>query len=160
MLNKIIIYTDGSCIPNPGAGGWAAVINRNKDIEIISGAVTYSTNNRMEIQAIIEVISHLYQESKELVIHTDSGYVVNTLERKWIENWEKNGWKTAKGDNVKNKDLWIKIKNEMMMTQCKISFVKVKGHSGNKFNELVHEEALAQANKMNDKIEARSLGSQ
>lgn len=156
-MNKIMIYTDGSCIPNPGVGGWAAAINRNEEIEVISGSTAYSTNNRMEIQAVIEVINHLLNESKEIRIHTDSSYVVNAVQKGWINNWLRNGWRTSTGDLVKNKDLWVDLYSALNESTCMIEFVKVKGHFGDKFNELVHDKALEEANKRNSDVEDRSV---
>lgn len=156
MKEKIIIYTDGSCTPNPGAGGWAAVIKRNEDEhEVISGGVKYTTNNRMEIKAVIEVIKHFVLTSNtELLIHSDSSYVVNTITKGWIEGWARRGWKTKANSDVKNKDLWVQLYKAIRQSQCEITMVKVKGHDGDELNELVHDVALGEANKMNESFEA------
>lgn len=152
-MDKITVYTDGSCTPNPGAGGWAAIINYKEGINTISGGEVYTTNNRMEMKAVLEVINHfLLETDKEIIIHSDSSYVVNAITLGWIHNWKRNGWKTKQGTDVKNKDLWIMIQHAIISSQCEIKMVKVKGHVGDKFNEMVHDAALAEANKMNESM--------
>ena len=125
------IYTDGACKGNPGPGGWGAYFKfQNSEKELFGGEIQ-TTNNRMELIAVIEAIKSI-SESKKLKIFTDSKYVKNGIQD-WIINWEKNGWKTASKKPVANKDLWIqlnKIKNIR-----KIEWNWVKGHSGNLGNE-------------------------
>ena len=129
-MNKITIYTDGACSGNPGRGGWAAIILDGEKIEKISGSKDNTTNNRMELTAVISALK--YVKDKNLEIYTDSKYTKDGIE-KWISNCKKNGWKTASKKPVANKDLWIqlnKIKNIR-----KIEWNWVKGHSGNLGNE-------------------------
>ncbi|MEK7572322.1 MAG: ribonuclease H [Patescibacteria group bacterium] len=138
--NEIIIYTDGSSLGNPGPGGWGAVvlINNEKIIEI-GGRENKSTNNRMEITAAIEAL-HLIEkrkiESKTIIIHTDSSYLLNGITL-WIYAWVKNNWKTKPGDPVLNKDLWeilYKVHSNLK-NKYEIEWVKVSGHKGIHLNE-------------------------
>ena len=102
----IKIYTDGACSGNPGRGGWAAIILDGEKIEKISGSKDNTTNNRMELTAVISALK--YVKDKNLEIYTDSKYTKDGIE-KWISNWKKNGWKTANKQDVKNKDLWSEL---------------------------------------------------
>ena len=128
----MIAYTDGSCFGNPGKGGWGVVLI--KDGNLISTHCGYedmTTNNRMELMA---VISAMEVEQNITTIYTDSKYVKNGIEV-WIHNWVKNGWKTAAKRPVKNRDLWEKLYNLNRETNPKWEWVK--GHSGDKWNDLV-----------------------
>ena len=131
----IKIYTDGSCLENPGNGGWAAIINDNGNIKKINGSEKNTTNNRMELMAPIMALKKIKTNS-EVIIYTDSKYVKNGI-TEWIKNWEKNGWKSANKKTVKNKDLWIKLNN--LCKDNKIIWKWVKGHSNNKYNNLADE---------------------
>ena len=127
----IKIYTDGSCLENPGNGGWAAIIiDDEKKIEI-KGSKKNTTNNQMELTAAIEGLKVLKEPCK-VKLYTDSKYVMDGI-NSWIANWKKNNWKTASKKDVKNKDLWIELDAET----CKheIEWIWVKGHSGNIGNE-------------------------
>ena len=145
----IKIYTDGSCIGNPGRGGWAAIIIENKKQKIISGSEPYTTNNRMELVAVIKSLKLV--KKKELSIITDSQYVKNGIEV-WIFKWKKNGWMTAEKKPVKNKDLWLLL--EKLSKNKKIKWEWVKGHSSDKLNNKVDEIARNEANNIsyNEKI--------
>ena len=103
----IIIYTDGSCITNPGNGGWAAIINDEKEIRKISGSEKNTTNNRMELLAPINALKDM-KPGVEIKIYTDSQYVKNGI-TDWINTWLANNWKTSKKEDVKNKDLWLSL---------------------------------------------------
>ena len=141
-MSKITIYTDGACSGNPGPGGWGCVIlegepdNPSKEIEM-SGGEKSTTNNRMELMAAIQSLSRVAQDSEmavnEVTLITDSQYVKNGITQ-WIFNWKKNGWKTANKQPVKNQDLWIKL-DELTHT-LNIKWGRVKGHAGNKYNEI------------------------
>ena len=124
------IYTDGSCIGNPGKGGWAAIIINNGKKKIISGSENYTTNNRMEIIAVIKALNTI--KLKQATLITDSQYVKNGIEI-WIHKWKDNGWMTAEKKPVKNKDLWLKLDEEINRHNIKWNWVK--GHANNKFNE-------------------------
>ena len=129
---KILIYTDGACSGNPGIGGWGVVIlvPREKPVHL-NGGSNNTTNNQMELTATIEGLQY-FKESKQILIITDSKYVINGIEY-WIKNWKKNGWKTASKKPVKNKDLWEKLDKEI--TKHAIEWQWVKGHAGNDNNE-------------------------
>jgi ribonuclease HI len=127
------VYTDGACEGNPGPGGWGAIIKTGNTVKIVYGGKDNTTNNQMEMLAVIKAMMHIPQGSN-IVIVTDSTYVKDGI-TKWIQNWKRNGWKTAKGKPVKNKQLWEKM-NEEMTRHGAVSFEWVKGHSGNPNNEL------------------------
>ena len=130
------IYTDGACSGNPGPGGWGAVIFDNREEQNnISGKVTETTNNRMELMAPIMALKKIKSKS-DITIYTDSTYVKNGI-TEWIKKWENNGWQGAKKKPVKNKDLWIKLDN--LCKDNKVVWKWVKGHSNNKFNNLADE---------------------
>ena len=129
---KIIIYTDGACSGNPGIGGWGVVIIVPGDKPVLlNGGLNHTTNNQMELTAVIEGLRY-FKESKKILITTDSKYVMNGIES-WIKNWKKNGWKTASKKPVKNKDLWEKLDKEI--TRHAIEWQWVKGDAGNDNNE-------------------------
>lgn len=129
-MKKISIYTDGACSGNPGKGGWGAVLIYNSTEKEISGYSENTTNNRMELQAVIEALSAL-KSSCEVDLYTDSKYVQEGI-TKWIFNWQKNGWKNSQKDEVKNSDLW-QILLEVQKPH-KISWHWVKGHADNIYN--------------------------
>jgi ribonuclease HI len=146
-MKEVIIYTDGSAKGNPGNGGYGAVIiyTNDKDETVektISGGYPDTTNNRMEITAVIKALQVLTIPCK-VKVYSDSQYLVNTFNKRWINNWKRNGWKTANGNDVKNKDLW-----EVMLSLTKYHKVKfewVKGHAENKYNELCDKLATSAA---------------
>lgn len=135
-MEKIIIYTDGACSGNPGPGGWAAVLIYNGKEKEISGGNKNTTNNIMEITAVIEGLKALKYPC-EVELYSDSAYVVNTFTQGWIFNWMQKGWKTASGDSVKNKELWQELYS---LTKIhKVAFNKVKGHADNHYNNRCDE---------------------
>lgn len=154
---KVKVYTDGSCINNPGAGGWAVVFNTEYSYTHICGGEKYTTNNRMELRAVIEAFKeinsmHLLNNDKvlEFELFCDSAYVVNSINNGWIEKWLVNDWKTTKGESVKNKDLWMEVhkaKSVLDKNGVKIRLIKIKGHAGNLYNELVDKLAKGQSKK-------------
>ena len=127
----INIYTDGACSGNPGPGGWGVFIENSGNVTELSGRDENTTNNRMELKAVIEALK-FFTINSELTIHTDSKYVMDGASR-WIINWKKNNWKTAQKKDVKNKDLWIEIDN--LLNYHDVSWVWVKGHDGIYGNE-------------------------
>jgi len=129
----IIIYTDGSCLKNPGNGGWAAIINENNEIKKISGSEKNTTNNRMELLAPINALKGM-KPGLEIQIYTDSQYVKNGI-TDWINNWVGNNWKTSKKEDVKNKDLWIELYE--LNKSLNIKWNWVKAHNGNLLNDEV-----------------------
>ena len=139
-----IIYTDGACSGNPGSGGWAALIfnkNSGQKSKKIGGEIE-TTNNRMELIAIIQALESIPKESS-LQIFTDSKYVINGIEL-WIKKWKTNNWIGSNKKSVKNKDLWMKL--DILSSQFQIAWTWVKGHSGNKYNEEVDRLARGQIN--------------
>ena len=131
----IKIYTDGSCLSNPGDGGWAAIISINGEIKEISGSEKNTTNNRMELLAAIMALKKVKSNS-DVVIYTDSIYVKNGI-TEWVLKWEKNGWKNSNKKPVKNKDLWVELNR--LCNQNQVCWKWVKGHSTNKYNNLADE---------------------
>lgn len=137
MANKdVIVYTDGACSKNPGPGGWAAVMKYGEHIKELSGGEKQTTNQRMEITAVVEALRAL-KEPCDVVVHSDSAYVVNCFKQKWYVNWRKNGWRNSKGDPVQNRDLWEALLEEMEKHQVEMK--KVKGHAGVAWNERCDE---------------------
>lgn len=135
MKNNIIIYTDGACKGNPGPGGWGALLKYNKFKKEINGFALETTNNIMELTAVIEALSIIKKKS-EITIITDSNYVKDGI-TKWISNWKKKGWKTANKKPVKNKSLWEKLDN--LTNNHDITWKWVRGHTGNPGNEKADE---------------------
>ena len=129
----IKIYTDGSCIGNPGSGGWAAIILNGDKQSIISGKKKNTTNNQMELMAAIKALVFLKKKQK-IRIYTDSNYVKEGI-TSWIKIWEKNNWKTANKKKVKNVELWIKLNT--LSNFHDIEWLWVKGHSGDPMNNMV-----------------------
>ena len=129
----IKIYTDGSCINNPGNGGWAAIINDDGKIKKISGSEKNTTNNKMELIAPIKALK-IVDKNKKIQIFTDSKYVKLGI-TEWIHKWVKNNWQTSKKEDVKNKDLWIQLHE--ITSSLNIEWKWVKAHAGDLLNEEV-----------------------
>lgn len=147
-IKKVIIYTDGACSGNPGDGGWAAVLIYKKHKKEISGYEPDTTNNRMELMAVIKALS-LLKEKCEVDLHSDSAYIVDAFNEGWIKNWQSNGWKTKNKDDVLNQDLW----KELVELNKKhiINWIKVKGHSDDEINNLcdsLARKAIKEKNKI------------
>ena len=140
-MEKVIIYTDGACSGNPGPGGWGAILMYKDVKKEISGGNPDTTNNIMEITAVIEGLKML-KFPCEVSLYSDSAYVVNAFEQKWIFGWMKKGWKTAGKSPVKNKELWQELYE---LTKIhKVTFIKVKGHSDNEYNNRCDELARSE----------------
>ena len=127
----IKIYTDGSCLKNPGDGGWAAIINDKGRITKIAGSIKNTTNNKMELMATIKALKKITKD-QNVEVYTDSKYVQLGI-TKWIHKWIKNSWKNSKKEDVKNKDLWLELYN--LNESLKIKWVWIKAHAGNLMNE-------------------------
>ena len=138
----IIIYTDGSCLTNPGNGGWAAIISQDGKIKKITGSEKNTTNNRMELLAPINALKKIDTKSK-IEIFTDSQYVKLGI-TEWINKWVNNNWQTAKKEDVKNKDLWVELYNLNQSLNVKWNWVKA--HAGDPMNEEVDILAKEAAN--------------
>ena len=135
------IWTDGSCLGNPGPGGWGFVATDGKNIAERCGGEKDTTNNKMELTAVIKALNSA-KKHKEIEIHTDSQYVKNGMQS-WIKNWKKNNWKTADKKPVKNKELWQQL--DELASKVIIHWVWVKGHAGEEFNERVDDLARTAA---------------
>lgn len=149
---KLRIFTDGACSGNPGPGGWAAVFNLESESKTLSGCEVQTTNNRMELIAVVKAISKVVnlkgngklQKYDSVEIHSDSAYVVNAINNGWLKSWKKNGWKTSANEDVKNKELWKKL-DVLLNSDIDIKLIKVKGHAGIMFNEMADKEARRMA---------------
>ena len=144
MKRKTILYTDGACLGNPGAGGWASILVFNNHKKILSGNEADTTNNRMELIAVIKGLSALTRPVNITII-TDSRYVMDGI-NKWIANWKQNNWKTAAKKAVKNKDLWIKLDKLCGLHQ--VDWQWIKGHSGHAENEECDRLAQTEARRI------------
>jgi len=129
----IKIYTDGSCLNNPGNGGWAAIINFNGKIKKISGSAKDTTNNKMELMAPIKALQEI-KGNEQIEIYTDSQYVKLGI-TDWVHKWIKNNWQTSKKEPVKNKKLWVQLYE--LNNLCDVKWIWVKAHAGNVLNEEV-----------------------
>jgi len=129
----IKIYTDGSCLNNPGDGGWAAIINTNGEVRKISGSVKDTTNNKMELMAPIKALQEV-KGNEQIEIYTDSQYVRLGI-TDWVHKWIKNNWQTSKKEPVKNKKLWIQLHE--LNNSSDVKWIWVKAHAGNTLNEEV-----------------------
>ncbi len=146
-MDSVIIYTDGACSGNPGPGGWGSILMYKDKKKEISGGSKETTNNIMEITAVIEALK-LLKYPCEVKIYSDSAYVVNAFNNGWIYNWNKNNWKTADKKPVKNKELWEELYS--LTKVHKVEFIKVKGHSDNEYNNRCDELAVEATNKIKD----------
>ena len=142
---RVTIYTDGACSGNPGKGGWGAILIYGNNKKEISGYSELTTNNKMELQAVIEALKLLKRQC-EVDLYTDSVYVKDGI-TKWINNWKKNNWRTSKKDDVKNKELWVEL--DELTNKHNISWNWVKGHADDELNNRVDE--LARQEILNNK---------
>jgi len=143
-MTEINIYTDGACSGNPGPGGWAAILIYQGNEKELSGFVDHTTNNRMELFAVIKGLAALKRECK-VNVYSDSAYLVNGFTKGWIENWQKTGWKNSKKQPVLNSDLW-----QQLIAYTKkhdIKWIKVKGHADNEYNNRCDQLAVAEIKK-------------
>lgn len=132
MSQKIKIYTDGACFNNPGPGGWAAVLICEEQYKEIKGGVHNTTNQQMELLAAIKGVESLNETEKKIEIYSDSAYLVNAFQQGWLNSWKAKSWKKSSG-SLSNKFLWIWL--DQLRQQYDLKFIKVKGHSGNQWNE-------------------------
>ena len=144
----IKIYTDGSCLGNPGAGGWAAVLVDDNHREEIFGGEEHTTNNRMELTAAIRALEKI-SAGTTVELFTDSSYLKNAFTNGWLVKWKSNGWKTAGRSPVLNQDLWLAL--DELISNRVVKFNWVKGHAGNFFNERCDVLARAAAKKFSAK---------
>lgn len=144
-MKKVTLYTDGACSGNPGPGGYGAILIYKGIEKEISGGELNTTNNKMEIMAVIKGLEYL-KEPCDVTIYSDSAYVVNTIEKGWIYSWQKNNWVKSDKSKVKNIDLWTKMLE--LMEVHDIKFVKVKGHADNEYNNRCDRLAVKESEKL------------
>ncbi len=146
-MKQVTIYTDGACSQNPGPGGWAAILMYRGVEKVITGGENETTNNRMELLAVINGLTAL-KEGCIVKLYSDSAYVVNAVQDDWLFAWFHNGWRTADKKPVKNRELW-----EILLAQLsrhRVEFVKVKGHADNEYNNRCDALARAEVEKLID----------
>ncbi len=143
-MKSISIYTDGACSGNPGPGGWGAVLIYNGREKELSGGKSLTTNNEMELTAVVEALSAL-KEPCSVTLYSDSSYVVNAINRQWLSSWKRNNWKNSKKETLPNLLLWQKL-DQLLQIQD-VSFVWVKGHAEDKYNNRCDALAVAATQK-------------
>jgi ribonuclease HI len=143
-LTKVTIYTDGACSGNPGPGGWGAILSASGKSRELSGGEALTTNNRMELMAVIKSLELLTRPC-DVKLYSDSAYVVNAFNQHWIDGWQKKGWVNSAKDPVANRDLWEQLIE--LTRKHKVEFIKVKGHADNEFNNRCDELAVMQSRK-------------
>ena len=142
---KVTIYTDGACSGNPGKGGWGAILMYGEIKREMSGAENETTNNRMELTAVIKALEAL-KEPCVVDLYSDSAYVVNAFVQDWISGWKSRGWKGSDKKPVKNLDLWMTLIE--LTEKHEVNFIKVKGHADNEFNNRCDELATSSILKL------------
>ncbi len=143
-MKKVNIYTDGACKGNPGPGGWGAVLVYNGIEKELSGGEKETTNNRMELTAVISALKALKEEC-EVELCSDSKYVLDALTKGWAVSWKKNGWRKADKKPALNSDLWEELL--CLVSKHKMTYVWVKGHEGHPYNERCDAMAVAESHK-------------
>lgn len=138
----IEIFTDGACVNNPGVGGWACILKWGEHTKTLSGSSMDTTNNKMELEAVIQGLQAV-KRAVPIYVYTDSKYVVNAFNKGWLINWKTNGWVNASSAPVKNQDRWKKL--DALVDKYDVVFQWVKGHSGNRFNEMADRAATKAA---------------
>ena len=144
-MKKVEIYTDGACRGNPGRGGWGAILKYHDFEREISGGDPSTTNNRMELTAAIEALK-LLKEPCSVTLTSDSKYMIDAIQKNWIDSWKKKGWKKADGKPVLNVDLWEQLIS--LLDIHEVTFVWVQGHAGHKYNERCDELATSFADSL------------
>lgn len=143
-MKKVEIYTDGACSGNPGAGGWGTILVYNGHEKELSGGEANTTNNRMEMMAVIEGLKAL-KEPCEVTLTSDSQYVCNAITKGWAKSWQKNNWIKSDKTQAKNPDLWEEILK--LLAVHKVNIIWVRGHNGHPYNERCDQLAVAQSQK-------------
>lgn len=143
-MKQIEIYTDGACSGNPGPGGWGAVLVYNGKEKELSGSEKNTTNNRMELTAVIMALNALNQPC-EIKLTTDSKYVCDAINKGWVYSWKKNGWKKSDKKPALNVDLWKELLS--LLEKHEVEFIWVKGHNGHKYNEICDALAVKEYQK-------------
>lgn len=142
-MKKVCIYTDGACSGNPGPGGWAAILSYNGREKELSGGERETTNNRMELMAVISALTAL-KESCEVELWTDSQYIEKAINEGWLAGWKRRGWK-RKGGELKNIELWQEL--DSLLARHRVNFNWLKGHDGHEYNERCDALAVAERDK-------------
>ena len=145
-MKHVDIYTDGACRGNPGPGGWGAILVYGTREKELSGGEPHTTNNRMELEGVINALSAL-REPCEVTLTSDSRYVIQAIEERWVYNWRANGWRKADKSPALNIDLWEKLLP--LLERHKVTFCWVKGHAGHPFNERCDALATTFADSFN-----------
>lgn len=145
-MKEVEIYTDGACSGNPGPGGYCAILEFNGKEKVISGGEKNTTNNRMELLAVIVSLKAL-KEKCHVKLYSDSAYVCNAINNNWLNTWQVNNWRTANKKEVLNKDLWDELLN--LLSIHKVEFIKVKGHADNVKNNRCDKIARSEILKLN-----------
>ena len=144
FMKTVEIFTDGACSGNPGPGGWGAILRYGQNVKELSGGSAQTTNNRMELTAVITALEALKEPCK-VVLTSDSKYIIDAVTKGWAEKWRKNGWTRGKNEKALNPDLWEKLLELIKVHD--VSFVWVKGHAGHKENERCDALAVEQSKK-------------
>jgi ribonuclease HI len=141
-MEKVKIYTDGACSGNPGPGGWAAILISGTNEKEISGGEGSTTNNRMELTAAVEALRALKVQC-EVTLFSDSAYLINAFQQRWLDSWKRHGWKRGprKNEPVLNVDLWEEL--DRLQGEHTVAWKKVEGHAGHEYNERVDRLAVA-----------------
>lgn len=143
-MKQVEIYTDGACSGNPGPGGWAAVLMSGEHRREISGYEAHTTNQRMELRAAVEALAVLKQPCA-VTLFSDSAYLINAFRQDWFSRWERTGWLNARKQPVENQDLWRALLQ--LARQHRVTWIKVKGHAGNPWNERCDQLAREEITK-------------
>lgn len=137
LVGRIVIYSDGACSGNPGPGGWGAVLLHGDRQKELSGGESHTTNQRMELMAVIAALKALKVTGWEVEVYSDSAYLVNAFAKNWLDTWQANGWRNSKKEAVANQDLWKEL---LVLTgKNRVIMKKVKGHAGDHYNERCDE---------------------
>ena len=132
-MKRIVIYSDGACSGNPGPGGWGAVLFSGDHTKELSGGEAHTTNQRMELMAVVAALKALKVTDWEVEVYSDSAYLVNAFAQRWLDKWQANGWKNSKKAAVANQDLWLELLH--LTGKNRVTMKKVKGHAGDEYNE-------------------------
>ncbi len=149
MTDNVQIYTDGACSGNPGPGGWGAVLLYGAHEKQLSGGEANTTNNRMELTAVIEALALLKRPCR-VTLTTDSKYVADSVTKGWVYGWQKRGWKKSDGKDAINVDLWQRLLP--LLQTHEVTFVWIKGHAGHKYNEICDKLAVAESRKFFSRV--------
>lgn len=147
MMKEVTIYTDGACSGNPGKGGWCAILNYKGVEKVLSGGERETTNNRMELTAVIRGLAALKEPCK-VSVYSDSAYVVNAVANDWLSDWKRRNWHTASRSEVKNVELWEELTSLLAVHTVKL--IKVKGHADNELNNRCDALARAAIDRLED----------